>query len=1324
MKKVLLLLLLYINTFFPFAQDQHQSFSCGVNDAVLSKEILEQMKMAPIWLKQRASARVATKELYICRMAIEIDSDTYEQFNRDTTFIKYEVYKQIERISKIYEKEINTQLVVTYIHIWKDATQDPYRGVKDIFKMLDIVDNTWENNNALKPLSSRYDKVMYMVSKGFIGAGGIAFLGGRASVVPLGDNGNSKGIIVAAHELGHNFGSPHTQNCSWPGGVIDYCYPAESNCYQDAIEAIRGSIMSYCSIYIPTFHPLCQAVMQNHAAYSFQRVNTIPTVPVLPSLSTFDNNTIFTWESIPSAEKYQVEISQMADFSTKLSSDSSSINAYNFKAFKNNQQYFIRVKAINRFGESAWSNVNTLFIPDATLLPPTLTFPLHKAANLVRNDILTLRFSPVPFAKAYEVEVTSYDDQFFKNPIQKQTVTTNEFTFKTTYYEALLWRVRAVGETTKSAWSEMNIMWLRESGAEVIMLPNNGVNLPLTFPIGYSGNLNIAGATIRFTISLKEDFSDVVQTKSFPPTQHPSNYYVYMAENLSPNTDYFVRVEEIYKQGDGYEYSRNVPIGVLFQYNRKFRTGNTKISNQWSFFNNDKISTFARDVSSFTVGTNSIYIKNSRGLVRISTDSLTTNILDRNSTNGSIGNRILGLSTVNSDNSLLVMNITSKFKDYDEAFAQTAYSLIKMDQQTGKKITELDISNPENTYLTSADIKNNLIFGYAGGNYTLSRIIDRKITTILKLNISDKSFSRMDWNSDYAWYEVYDSIKETWELWRYDLNNKTYTVFNKENTPILGNYIEESKLDSKGNLWAIVSNNGIKLLIKFDGTTWKVFDNNNSLISNPNKLGIDQNDNIYLVDNVRILKYDHVNWKNLGEFPPLANYSLAQEMYIDNFGKIWFSNVFGLLRFNPCETTVTKPDLSAQKITMEFGENNLLVAKGCKNVMWNWQNANESVKDQLKLSTNVLNISPTINTTYTAQCYDDGCVSKEMDLKVNVLPVLTIGNVSKKQVCQGDSIKASPKIAGQFDSNNQFKVYLSTDKVNTPISFTKVNEDKDFLFSLSKSLPEGKYYLKLESSSPKTISKDSIEVTILKLPTIITKNITACVGTEINLNATGGGKYVWKGPNNFNSTLQNPNITNIVSANAGAYAVEVTGENGCKNTSSVEVIINPNPIVKTSISSNTTGGIIYTGTDIQLSASGGNSYHWDGPNNYISNEQNPILMSVKIEDGGIYKVSVTDKNGCITKSQIELKVELILSNQSEPNKEFKVFPNPANGIIQVQTDMEGYTTFYLYDALGREVLSNTFIKQTTIIVDGLRQGTYYLKFQQKEQKGITKIVLE
>jgi Ig-like domain CHU_C associated/Metallo-peptidase family M12/Reprolysin family propeptide len=58
---------------------------------------------------------------------------------------------------------------------------------------------------------------------------------------------------VITHELGHNFGSPHTQSCSWeisPGiyGMLDSCYFAEDLCYNGPRIAKVGTVMSYCHL--------------------------------------------------------------------------------------------------------------------------------------------------------------------------------------------------------------------------------------------------------------------------------------------------------------------------------------------------------------------------------------------------------------------------------------------------------------------------------------------------------------------------------------------------------------------------------------------------------------------------------------------------------------------------------------------------------------------------------------------------------------------------------------------------------------------------------------------------------------------------------------------------------------------------------------------------------------------------------------------------------------------------------------------------------------------------------------------------------------------
>ena len=67
----------------------------------------------------------------------------------------------------------------------------------------------------------------------------------------LSARGSSWEKELVAHELGHNFSSPHT-HCYVP--EIDQC-ANESGCYEGPIVESVGTIMSYCNSADPFFHP-------------------------------------------------------------------------------------------------------------------------------------------------------------------------------------------------------------------------------------------------------------------------------------------------------------------------------------------------------------------------------------------------------------------------------------------------------------------------------------------------------------------------------------------------------------------------------------------------------------------------------------------------------------------------------------------------------------------------------------------------------------------------------------------------------------------------------------------------------------------------------------------------------------------------------------------------------------------------------------------------------------------------------------------------------------------------------------------------------------
>ncbi|MDZ7896443.1 MAG: hypothetical protein U5N85_00220 [Arcicella sp.] len=55
--------------------------------------------------------------------------------------------------------------------------------------------------------------------------------------------------------------------------------------------------------------------------------------------------------------------------------------------------------------------------------------------------------------------------------------------------------------------------------------------------------------------------------------------------------------------------------------------------------------------------------------------------------------------------------------------------------------------------------------------------------------------------------------------------------------------------------------------------------------------------------------------------------------------------------------------------------------------------------------------------------------------------------------------------------------------------------------------------------------------------------------------------YAWTSPNSFTANTQNPSINNATVLASGLYAVVLTNSNNCSATGTVNVTINPTPIV-------------------------------------------------------------------------------------------------------------------------------------------------------------------
>jgi len=153
----------------------------------------------------------------------------------------------------------------------------------------------------------------------------------------------------------------------------------------------------------------------------------------------------------------------------------------------------------------------------------------------------------------------------------------------------------------------------------------------------------------------------------------------------------------------------------------------------------------------------------------------------------------------------------------------------------------------------------------------------------------------------------------------------------------------------------------------------------------------------------------------------------------------------------------------------------------------------------------------------------------------------------------------------------------------------------------------------------------SVEVSVAAQPDVVISGpTTVCTNGSIILEASGGDSYQWVGPGGY--TASGATLTRTATTGTGGfYAVTVTNANGCTGSASVIVSLIPASVVTANISGVTT---YCEDNTITLTASGGVSYEWSGPNGYTSLGATLSVPNVATDMAGVYVVTVTNAGGC------------------------------------------------------------------------------------------------
>lgn len=243
----------------------------------------------------------------------------------------------------------------------------------------------------------------------------------------------------------------------------------------------------------------------------------------------------------------------------------------------------------------------------------------------------------------------------------------------------------------------------------------------------------------------------------------------------------------------------------------------------------------------------------------------------------------------------------------------------------------------------------------------------------------------------------------------------------------------------------------------------------------------------------------------------------------------------------------------------------------------------------------------------------------------------------------------------------------------------------------------------------------TVQVNVLPAPNvaIVANNTIVCSGDLTTLTASGANSYIWNTSATTTSVSVTPTSTLI-------FSVMGTGSNGCSNSASVVINVNPLPNITVSVNQNS----VCVNEPITFTASGANTYTWSTLQTEASITVTPAMTTN-------YTVFATDGQGCESNSQILVSVSPCTSigEFKIGNEELKIYPIPAKDYCELRFENENmaqdFKTLTITNNLGLLIKEEISFKDKVIKIrtEDLSDGSYFISISNAQNEKLIRKLL-